>query len=85
MMIKIDSNNIVTSWCTVGGIDGGIPVDSIPDEVQSAPIGYYKYIDGEFVINAEYTPPTEEPTEVEILKQQVEDLGKTVLSVIGIL
>lgn len=85
MVIKVDSNNIITSWCAVGGIENGIIIDSIPPEVKAAPIGQYKYIEGSFVINTGYTPPTEEPTEVEILKQQVEDLGKTVLSVIGIL
>jgi hypothetical protein len=62
MVIKVDSNNIITSWCAVGGIEGGITVDSIPDEVQNAPIGYYKYVDGEFVVNPDYTEPTAEPT-----------------------
>lgn len=61
MMIKIDSNNIIISWCTVGGIEGGISVDNIPDEVQNAPLGYYKYIDGAFVVNADYTEPPAGP------------------------
>ncbi len=66
--IKTDSNNVITSWCTVGGIEGGITVDSIPDEVQGAPIGYYKYVDGAFVVNADYGAPTAtaEPTQEEI-------------------
>lgn len=59
--ITKDNNNVVTSWCTVGGIEGGISVDSIPQEVQTAPIGQYKYIDDVFVINADYTEPKKEP------------------------
>lgn len=59
MMIKIDSNNIITAWCTVGGIEGGISVGNIPEEVKTTPIGYYKYVGGEFVLNADYIPPTE--------------------------
>ena len=62
MMIKIDSNNIITAWCTVGGIEGGLSVGNIPDKVKTAPIGKYKYVGGKFVVNADYTEPTEEPT-----------------------
>ena len=62
MMIKIDSNNIVTAWCTVGGIEGGISVGNIPTEVKTAPIGKYKYVGRKFVVNADYAEPAEEPT-----------------------
>jgi len=62
MMIKIDSNNIITAWCTVGGIEGGLSVGNIPEEVKTAPIGYYKYVGGKFAINTSYAEPTEEPT-----------------------
>ena len=48
MMIKIDSNNIITAWCTVGGIEGGLSVENIPEEVKEN-CTLYKYIDGEFV------------------------------------
>ena len=66
MMIKIDSNNIITAWCTVGGIEGGISVGNIPEEVKTAPIGMYKYVGGKFVVNTSYAEPTEEPTQDEI-------------------
>ena len=68
MMIKIDSNNIITAWCTVGGIEGGISVGNIPEEVKTAPIGYYKYVGGKFVVNTDYVEPTTtaEPTQDEI-------------------
>lgn len=77
--IKTDSNNVITSWCTVGGIEGGITVDSIPDEVQGAPIGYYKYIDGEFVINADYVEPETEPTEAEKLQAKIDSLTDVIV------
>lgn len=68
MMIKIDSNNIVTAWCTVGGIEGGLNVGNIPDEVKTAPIGKYKYVGRKFVVNADYVEPatTTELTQEEI-------------------
>ena len=68
MMIKIDSNNIITAWCTVGGIEGGLNVGNIPDKVKTAPIGKYKYVGGKFVVNADYVEPTAtaEPTQDEI-------------------
>ena len=66
MMIKIDSNNIITAWCTVGGIEGGLSVKNIPEEVKTAPIGKYKYVGGKFVVNVDYTEPTAEPTQDEI-------------------
>ena len=62
MMIKIDSNNIITAWCTVGGIEGGLSVENIPDKVKTAPIGKYKYVGEKFVINEGYTDPAAEPT-----------------------
>lgn len=79
MVIKIDSNNIIISWCTVGGIEGGISVDSIPDEVQGAPIGYYKYVDGAFVVNADYTKPVAEPTEAEKLQAKIDSLTDVIV------
>lgn len=58
----------------IGGIEGGITVDSIPDEAQGAPIGYYKYVDGAFVVNADYVAPsaTAEPTQSDL---QILNLG----------
>lgn len=52
MRIKIDSNNVVVSWCTVGDIDGGIAVNDIPDDVQQN-CSVYKYINSEFIKDTE--------------------------------
>jgi len=65
--IKLDSNNIVIAWCTVGGIEGGISVDNVPDYVQSAPVGFYKYVKGKFTVNPDYAETAEtEPAQEEI-------------------
>ena len=76
MMIKIDSNNIITAWCTVGGIEGGLSVGNIPEEVKTAPIGYYKYVGGKFAINTSYAEPTEEPTLT--TEERLEQIGTTI-------
>ena len=68
MMIKIDSNNIVTAWCTVGGIEGGLNVGNIPTEVKTAPIGKYKYVGRKFVVNADYVEPT---TTTELTQEEI--------------
>lgn len=68
MMIKIDSNNIITAWCTVGGIEGGLNVGNIPTEVKTAPIGKYKYVGGEFVVNTGYVEPT---TTTELTQEEI--------------
>lgn len=75
MMIKIDSNNIITAWCTVGGIEGGLSVESIPEEVKTSPIGKYKYVGGEFTLNADYTEQ-EEPTLT--TEERLEQIGTTI-------
>lgn len=61
MQIKTDSNNAVIAWCKVGSFEGGVTVDGIPDDVQTAPIGQYKYVDGAFVVNEDYTSTEVEP------------------------
>ena len=54
--ITIDDNNVVTA-CSIGGyIENGIDVDVIPDEVMNCP-NKYKFVDGEFIINADYIEP----------------------------
>lgn len=69
--IKLDSNNAVIAWCTVGGFEGGVAVNNIPDNVQTAPIGQYKYINGAFVVNGDYTS-TEEP--IQTVEERLETL-----------
>ena len=72
MQILLNDKNEITACATVGSFNGGIDC-TIPDSVlQDNPLSY-KYIDGEFVKNAEYKPP-EPPapplSEVELLKAQ---------------
>lgn len=63
MQILLDEGNTILAYCTVGGFDGGIEVEDIPAEVQTAPMGFYKYVDNTFVINPDYKEPEKEPTQ----------------------
>ena len=67
MMIKIDSNNIITAWCTVGGIEGGLSVGNIPEEVK-ANCTLYKFINGEFIVNTDYVELT---TTTELTQEEI--------------
>ena len=72
MQILINSKNEITVWCEVGSFDNGIDC-TIPDSALSDNPLSYKYIDGEFVKNAEYKPPAApepQPSENELLKAQ---------------
>ena len=71
MQIKTDSNGVIIAWCKVGSFEGGVTVGGIPDDVQTAPIGQYKYVDGAFVVNEDYTS-TEEP--VQTVEERLETL-----------
>lgn len=88
MQILVNENNLITSYATIGGFDGGIEIDesTIPDTfIPEFKNGKFKYEDGNVVYNREYTEPVkdiEPPTnneimqqEVDSLKQQVEDLS----------
>ena len=69
MRILLNSKNEITSCATVGSFDNGIDC-TIPDSVLSDNPLSYKYIDGEFVKNADYMPPEPPLSETELLKAQ---------------
>ena len=54
MQIQVDERGVVTGWATVGGFEGGIEVEGLPEDIE---ICKYIYIDGEFIENDEYEPP----------------------------
>lgn len=56
MQILIDENNVVISAVDVGGLPNGIEVDNMPSDCVYSPTKY-KYIDGAFIENPDYTPP----------------------------
>ena len=69
MQILINSKNEITAYAIVGSFDDGVDC-TIPDSVLNDNPLSYKYIDGEFVKNTEYTPPEPPLSEVDLLKAQ---------------
>ena len=57
MQILIDENNVVISAVTVGGIPDGIEIDDMPSDCAYSPTKY-KYVDGAFIENPDYVPPS---------------------------
>lgn len=77
MQILIDENNVITSAVTVGGLPNGIIVDDMPSDCAYNPTKY-KYIDGSFSINPDYT---EEPLiPIDILKSDKIKESKIILA-----
>ena len=70
MQILINSKNEITAYATVGSFDNGIDC-TIPDSVLNDNPLSYKYIDGEFVKNPDYKPPT--PPETVDMEQMLLD------------
>ena len=80
--ITIDDNNVVQA-CSIGGyIEGGIDVDSIPDEVMACPHKWC-YADGEYTENTDYKVPTQEPTQEERLEAMENAMQELILMQLG--
>ena len=77
MQILIDENNVVTSAVTVGGLPNGIIVDDMPSDCAYNPTKY-KYIDGSFSINPDYTETPLIP--IDILKSDKIKESKIILA-----
>jgi len=60
MQILINEKNEITAYATVGTFDGGIDC-IIPESVLNDNTLSYKYINSEFVKNAEYKPHVQPP------------------------
>ena len=72
MQIIINGKHEVLTWCIVGSFDSGIDC-VIPDSVLNDNPLSYKYIDGEFIKNPDYKPPTPPETE-KTVDQQIEEI-----------
>ncbi|MGS5801613.1 DUF2977 domain-containing protein [Staphylococcus aureus] len=63
MQILVDNNNIITSYATVGGFDGGIEINNsiLPDTfVPEFKVGKFLYENDNVIYNREYTEPVKE-------------------------
>ena len=80
--ITVDENNVVQS-CSIGGyIEGGIDVDSIPDEVMACPHKWC-YADGTYTENDDYKEPTQEPTQEERVAALEDAMQELILMQLG--
>lgn len=60
MIILVDKNNLIISYATTGGFDGGIEIDNIPDNfIVNFKPKYYLYNEGKIEVNKEYKEETE--------------------------
>lgn len=60
MIILVDKNNLITSFASAGGFDGGVEVDdsALPDTfISEFKNGKFLYEDGKISYNHEYTEP----------------------------
>ena len=79
--ITVDDNNVVQA-CSIGGyIEGGIDVDSIPDEVMACPHKWC-YTDGAFAVNADYKE-TAAPTQEERMAALEDAMQELILMQLG--
>ena len=80
--ITVDDNNVVQA-CSIGGyIEGGIDVDSIPEEVMACPHKWC-YADGVFAVNADYKEPMQEPTQEERVAALEDAMQELILMQLG--
>lgn len=80
--VSCDLNWIVTGFATLGSMVNGYDTTDYPDNfIESFDIGKFKYLkDEKRVVEVEGfspTPPSQEPTEVELLRSSLLEQGKT--------
>ncbi len=84
MQIKLNAENFVTGYAIIGGIQGGIAVADIPQEVRENCMSY-KYVDSEFVFDDSKIKQAENKLalqqELQSIHQWFEDTDYIVLKV----
>lgn len=89
MFIKLDENNYVEGYATIGGIDGAIEADCREEDIPCPHFEAYQYIDGEFIldedklnelIEAENNQPLSEVDELKQRVSQLEAMVETLLN-----
>lgn len=82
MQLQLNDKSEVVGFATVGGIDGGVTVDNVPDNFASDfKAGYYVLIDGKTLsVNPDYVDPATDVVvntpsdEQKLLMQQAADI-----------
>lgn len=60
LKIIINTNNEITGYATIGGIEGeiSIPYENVPDDfIENFDSKYYLYVDGNIKVNPDYVAP----------------------------
>ena len=60
LKIIINTNNEITGYATIGGIEGeiSIPYENVPDDFrENFDFKYYLYVDGNIKTNPDYVAP----------------------------
>lgn len=60
LKIIINTNNEVTGYATIGGIEGeiSIPYENVPtDFIENFDAKYFLYVEGEITVNPDYVAP----------------------------
>ena len=78
MIILVDKYNLITSFASAGGFDGGIEIDDsiLPDTfIPEFKNGKFKYEDGKISYNHEYTEPDSHEEKI-IESSQIEQFNE---------
>lgn len=80
--ILIDENNVVIAWQTVSGgwsdtENTIVEVEEIPEAVKENPTKYC-YINGDFILNPNYTPPEQPLSEMDEIRLALAELAELV-------
>lgn len=60
LKIIINTNNEITGYATIGGIEGeiSVPYENVPDDfIENFDSKYYLYVDGKIKTNPDYVAP----------------------------
>lgn len=82
MKIVTDENNVITAILYAGSMDGAVEVTDPPADLD---VLRYKYIDGAFIANPDYTPPEPEPAPAVTMEQRMSATEDAVAEIIEML
>ena len=82
MKIVTDENNVITAILYAGNMDGAVEVTDPPADLD---VLRYKYINGKFIANPDYTPPEPAPVPAVTMEQRMSATEDAVAEIIEML